>query len=279
MALRRSVLSAGLGLISLAAVAGVYLVPASGQESPGGVHIGHKAVTRFLVSAEHIEQTALAQYDQLKHEAEAQHALLANLDPRVERVRKIAKAILPHTMKFNERAKDWDWEINVFSSRQINAFCMPGGKIAVFSGLIDQLKLTDDELAMVVGHKISHALREHARSRAGKEEITAYGALAISVLIGNGAGDLTRIAGGLLNLRFSRGDEVEADLIGMELAARAGYDPRAGLSLWEKMTEISKGAPPQWLSTHPSGPFREKAIRDNLKDVLPLYEEAKARKG
>lgn len=133
---------------------------------------------------------------------------------------------------------------------------------------------------MIMGHEIAHALREHARERAGKQMATQGGALVVGILTGSGlATDMARGAGGLLGLKFSRDDETEADLVGMEIAARAGYDPRAGVTLWQKMSQASKGAPPQWLSTHPSGPSRIQVIEKNLKDVLPLYEAARRAKG
>ena len=146
-----------------------------------------------------------------------------------------SQEIKPHTYKWHKRAKDWTWDTLLIKSPAINALCMPGGKIAVFTGILDQLKLTDDELAMVIGHEMAHALREHARERAAKNMLTNVGALAVGVLIGGGAGDIARMGGGLLSLSFSRDNEQEADLVGMELAARAGYNPEAALSLWEKM--------------------------------------------
>ena len=195
-------------------------------------------------------------------------------DPQRKRVERIISELLPHVTKWNDRAKDWHWETMVIKSRTINAFCMPGGKIAVFNGLLERLQLSDDEATMVIGHEMAHALREHSRARAAKATLTTMGASAVALLIGGNVGQIARVGGGLLTLRFSRNDEKEADLIGMELAARAGHDPRAGLTLWEKMSNAAKGTPPQWLSTHPSGATRVELIKDNLKYVLPLYERA-----
>jgi predicted Zn-dependent protease len=153
---------------------------------------------------------------------------------------------------------------------------MPGGKIAYYTGILDQLKLTDDEVAQVMGHEIAHALREHARARMGKGAATNIGASIVSQVLG--LGDLGRTVAGygveLISLKFSRDDETEADLVGLELAARAGYDPRAGVTLWKKMQAASKGAPPQWLSTHPAGNTRITEIEKALPLVLPLYERA-----
>lgn len=246
-----------------------------------GVKIGHMAIVRNLYSGEALEKQALAQYEGLTRKAVQQKALLDENHPQVQRLRRIAAELLPHSYKFNDRARSWNWEINIIASPgTINAFCMPGGKIVFFTGILDKLQLTDDEVALVMGHEIAHALREHARERAAKQAITNVGAIAISILTGsNAAGQLASVGGDLLGRRFSRGDETEADLVGMELAARAGYDPRAGVSLWQKMGAVSKGVPPQWLSTHPSSASRIKTIEDNLKDVMGLYERAKAAKG
>ncbi len=264
----------------LAAVAITVATPAGAREpdTDGGVKIGRASVVRKLYSAEKLEKTAALQYDQLKGQAVAKHALLPDSHATSQRVKQIARALLPYAKKFNDRADKWDWEVNVINSGTVNAFCMPGGKIVVFTGIIDKLKLTDDELAMIIGHEIAHALREHARERAAKGMLTNVGILAVGVLVGNGAGELARVSGGLLSLKFSRGDETEADLVGMELAARAGYNPAAGVTLWEKMSAMAKGAPPEWFSTHPSSTTRVDVIKKNLPDVLPLYDKARARK-
>jgi predicted Zn-dependent protease len=154
---------------------------------------------------------------------------------------------------------------------------MPGGKIAFYTGILDQLQLNDDEVAMIMGHEMAHALREHARERMGKSAATNIGASLLSQLLG--LGDLGQTVAGLgvelLNLRFGREDESEADLVGMELGARAGFDPRAGITLWQKMGAANKGAPPQWLSTHPAGATRIADMERNLPRVMPLYERAR----
>jgi predicted Zn-dependent protease len=246
-----------------------------------GVEVGRNSAFANLVPAENIEQSAGQQYGQLLRQAASKNALAPNEHPQLQRLRTIARKIIPFALHWNPRAKDWRWEVNLIGSKQINAFCMPGGKIAFYSGILDQLKLTDDEVAMVMGHEIAHALREHARERMGKTAVThgaarLGGAIAASVFgidprLTDG---LARGGASLLTLEFSRSDESEADLVGMELAARAGYDPRAGVTLWQKMAAANKGAPPQWLSTHPSGSTRIADIEKNLPKVLPLYHAA-----
>lgn len=248
-------------------------------KEPEGVRIGNPSFVRRLVSAEKIELAGEQQYVQMTRQAVQRRALLPDEHPQVVRLRRILQNLTPYAAKFNDRATAWRWEVNVVNSRMVNAFCMPGGKIAFFTGILDRLQLTDDEVAMIMGHEIAHALREHARERAAKTALTNFGAMAVSVIVGGNVGEIARVGGGLLNLKFSRSDELEADLVGMELAARAGYDPRSGIALWEKMSAAAQGQPPQWLSTHPAGPTRIEQIKANLKDVIPLYEQAKARRG
>jgi len=241
-----------------------------------GVDVGERSQFSKLASAQQVEAAALQNYSQLKQAARQKDALLPDSHPQVVRLRAIAERLIPFSYEWNPRAREWKWEINVLASKQINAFCMPGGKIAFFTGILQQLQLNDDEVAMVMGHEIAHALREHARERMGKTMAT-QGAISLGAALlglGNNARMVADLGGQLLTLRFGREDESEADLVGMELSARAGYDPRAGVSLWQKMAEASKGAPPEFLSTHPSGPTRIKDIQHALPQVEPLYARA-----
>ncbi|MGA0024880.1 MAG: M48 family metallopeptidase, partial [Burkholderiales bacterium] len=162
---------------------------------------------------------------------------------------------------------------------ELNAFCMPGGKIMFYSGLIKRLNLTDDEIAIVMGHEIAHALREHSREQVSQEIAaqTAIGVGAALLGLGDGATQLTGAAyDALISPRFSRSHETEADRIGLELSARAGYDPRAGVTLWQKMIKASGGSsPPEFLSTHPAGANRIREIESLLPAVMPLYNAAR----
>ena len=257
----------------LLAAGSVLAVPAWARE---GVEVGPKSSLAQFVSAEQIEQAGVQQYAQMRQKAAQQNVLAPDGHLQVVRLRAIAQRIIPYTFEWNERARQWRWEVNLIGSQQINAFCLPGGKIAFFYGILDQLKLSDDEVAMVMGHEMTHALREHARERMGKTMVTR-GAIEIgSALLGlgNGGRYLADMGGQLLTLKFGREDESEADLIGLELAARAGYDPHAGVTLWQKMAAANKAAPAQWLSTHPSGPTRIHDIEVNLPKVAPLYARA-----
>ncbi|WP_422618465.1 M48 family metallopeptidase [Rhodoferax sp.] len=242
-----------------------------------GVDVGRNSLFSSLVPAETVEQSAAQQYAEMLQQAAAQNALGGKNHPQVRRLRAMAQRIIPHAMGWNPRARNWRWEVNLIGSRQVNAFCMPGGKIAFYSGILDQLQLTDDEVATVMGHEIAHALREHARARMAKNAATDIGANLLSNVLGLGqlGQTVTSYGAQLLTLQFSRKDESDADLVGMELAARAGFDPRAGVTLWQKMAAASRGAPPQWLSTHPSGNTRIADIQANLPKVLPLYARSR----
>lgn len=252
---------------------------AVGAREPDGVTVGNPSILRKLVPVASIENSAAQQFSALKQQANSKRALLPPNHPQNERLRRIARELLPFAEKWNPRAKEWKWEVVAIQSNNINAFCMPGGKIAFFTGILEQLQLTDDEVAMVMGHEIAHALREHARERAAKSTLTNVGGRIIGSLIFGQAGEAIGAgASNLLTLKFSRDDEKEADLVGMELAARAGYNPAAGITLWEKMGRAAKGAPPQWLSTHPAGETRIQLIKDHLKEVEGLYERARAAK-
>ena len=241
-----------------------------------GVEVGPQSSFSKLVSADQIEQAAAQQYLQMRQQAAQKNALAPDGNAQVVRLRSIAKRIIPFTYEWNERARQWRWEVNLIGSPQINAFCMPGGKIAFYYGILQQLQLNDDEVAMIMGHEMTHALREHARERMGKTAATR-GAIEIGAAIfglGNGGRYLADMGGQLLTLKFGREDESEADLVGLELAARAGYDPRAGVTLWQKMAAANKRAPPQWMSTHPSGPTRIRDLESNIPKVEGLYQRA-----
>ena len=272
-----------LGLYLLVALAFAQPVQAQTRE---GVQVGETSVFTKIVPADQVERSAALQYQQTLAQASKQHALGPADHPQVQRLRAIMDKIIPFTGQWNPRAQQWKWEVNLIGSNQINAYCMPGGKIAFYTGILNKLQLTDDEVAMVMGHEVAHALREHARERMGKGQATEMaarlgGSLLSSLLgIDPRLGDAVAQTGAnLATLKFGREDESEADLVGMELAARAGYDPRAGVSLWQKMAANNKGTPPGWLSTHPSGNTRIAEIEANLPKVMPLYERAKKSPG
>ena len=241
------------------------------------VDVGPSSKLRGLVPAEELENAATQEYAKLLNEAKSQGALAPQNHPQLQRLRAIAARIVPHAAQWNDRSKQWRWEVNLIGSKQINAFCMPGGKIAFFTGILDQLKLSDDEAAMVMGHEMAHALREHARARIAKSQGTGTLLSIGAQLLGLGQlGDVAaNIGTQLLTLRFSLEDETDADLVGLEMAARGGYNPQAAVSLWEKMGQAGGGANgPSFLSTHPSGPQRIQQLQANVPKVQGLYQRA-----
>jgi len=250
---------------------------ATTQTTSGGA-VGVDREQTMLVSSAEVNRSAEKAYAQTMQEARSAGKL--NRDPRqLQRVRGIAGRLVPATAVFRPDAPGWRWEVNVISSNDLNAWCMPGGKMAVYTGLMEKLALTDDELAAVMGHEIAHALREHGREKVGQSAgvdlaatiggvIGAY--YGVDSSVGKG---LVGAAGELAFMRpNSRGMEQEADRIGVELAARAGYDPYAAISLWEKMGRASGSSTPQWLSTHPSNETRLSDLRVYADRVKPLYK-------
>ncbi|MCM0608657.1 MAG: M48 family metallopeptidase [Ideonella sp. WA131b] len=228
-----------------------------------------------VAPASYVESMAQQQYAQILRQAQQQRAL-ATGGVQLERLRDMAARMVPFAPGCNERARQWRWEVNLLGSSQINAFCMPGGKIAFFTGILARLKLDDDEVAMIMGHEIAHALLEHARERlvkAGGTELLLRGGAA---LLGLGSlGDAAAAgASQLLGLKYSRDDESEADALGLIIAAQAGYDPRAGVTLWQKMIRIGGDQPPPWLSTHPAGERRIADIQARLPQLTPVFERA-----
>jgi len=163
---------------------------------------------------------------------------------------------------------------------------MPGGKIAFFTGIIDQLQLTDDEIATIMGHEIGHALLEHGRARMSEQVLKSVGISVAATFfnLGQVSAELLAQAANLaVSLPYARKQESDADLVGLELSARAGHDPRAAVAVWQKMSRLSQasaksaggsGQPPQFLSTHPSHESRIREIEANLPKVLPLYRKA-----
>jgi predicted Zn-dependent protease len=232
--------------------------------------------------ARQFDQQSKLQYDQMLNEAHKKDAVATEKNAQLIRLRAIAKRLIPFTARWNPDAASWKWEVNLLNSPTVNAFCMPGGRIAFYNGILTKLNLTDDEVAMVMGHEIAHALREHAREQAGKNTATslvariagAAGAAYFGVdpRLGDAAAGV--VAKGAA-LSYSRGDETEADLVGMDLAARAGFDPRAGIALWQKMGSVNKSQPLPFLSTHPSGKDRINEMNKNMHLVLPVFAKAK----
>nr|WP_287464124.1 M48 family metallopeptidase [Accumulibacter sp.] len=235
----------------------------------------------MLVSSNEVNRAAAKAYQETLREAQAKNLLNRNAQ-QLARTRQIAARLIPATAAFRNDAPAWRWEVNVIRSRELNAWCMPGGKIVVYSGLIEQLQLSDDELAAVMAHELAHALREHGREKAGQaagiNAAAAIGGALIGAYFGIDSGLGSTVIGTVGDLAFmrpnSREMEQEADRVGIELAARAGYDPQAAVSLWQKMGRTVSGRPPEWLSTHPANETRIADLRLYAERVQPLYETA-----
>ncbi|MCC6209894.1 MAG: M48 family metallopeptidase [Burkholderiales bacterium] len=258
-------------------------LPAAAATRQEGVDVQRSKF--LLLPASTVEKSAAQQYGQLLRAAQEKNAL--NRDPQqLERLRGIARQLIPYATRFNKDAQKWRWEVNLISSKSVNAFCMPGGKIAFFTGIIESLQLTDAEAATIMGHEIGHALLEHGRARMSEEVLKNVGISAAAAMLNLGQVStslLAQAANLAVTLPYARKQEADADLVGLELAARAGYDPRAAVAVWQKMSRLSqsgaqtagRGQPPQFLSTHPSNENRIREIEANLPRVLPLYNNSK----
>jgi len=250
------------------------------QTTQGGVvGVERRQSMSSLVSSSQMDRSAAQAYRQVIAEAGKKNQL--NRDSaELARVRGVADRLIPSTAAFRADAPSWNWEVNVISSDEVNAWCMPGGKIAVYTGLLAKLNPTDAELAAVMGHEIAHALREHGRERASEQMAQQIGVSVLSTALGRGdlGAQLTQtVLDVTLALPHSRTHETEADRIGVELAARSGYDPRAAISLWQKMGNLGGGKPPEWMSTHPSDQSRIRDLQNYSERVAPLYEAARHR--
>jgi predicted Zn-dependent protease len=237
----------------------------------------------MMLSEQQVDRMSAESYLATLQEAKNKKTLNTN-PAQVKRVRDISNRLISQVGHFRKDALDWKWEVNVEQNDQVNAYCMPGGKIMVFTGLIDKLKATDDELAAVIGHEIAHALREHGRERMSIASAQQMGLAGLAVLAGTsknqtaaGAGVQAAALGSSLffALPNSREQEREADRMGLELAARAGYNPNGAVSLWQKMGQQGGGAPPEFLSTHPANQTRINDLKAMIPAVMPLYQAAK----
>jgi predicted Zn-dependent protease len=238
---------------------------------PGAVGIERKQT--MLVSEESVEQGAQKAYLGEVEQAKASGKL--NTNPALTaRIQRITDRLIPATGTFRPDAPNWKWEVNTLTTKEMNAYAMPGGKIMVYSGLVEGLHLTDAEIAAVLGHEISHALREHTRERVSRAYEQQVALLGLAVLTGTGSGTMdlaSEVASVTFGLPHDRQQEAEADVMGLELMARAGYDPHEAISLWKKMMAAEKSAPPQFLSTHPASANRIAELESHMPQVVPLY--------
>jgi len=245
--------------------------------SGGAVGVERKQYMFSMLSTDEVNQMYAQSYQQTLGEASTK-GMLDKTSATAKRVQAIADRLIVQAPKFRPDAAQWKWEVNLIKSDELNANCGPGGKIIFYTGLIDKLKLTDDEIAAVMGHEIAHALREHGReamSKAYGVEMARQGAGALFGLGQDSLALADTVVQYSMTLPNSRSNENEADLIGLELAARAGYNPNAAISLWNKMTEASGGSQPEFMSTHPASSSRIASLQAAIPKVMPLYEQAR----
>jgi predicted Zn-dependent protease len=264
-------------LLGVFALSGLVACTAVKTTSSGSIGLDRTQLMSPFVSEQQLAAGANQAYVTVLREQQAKGALNTDL-ALTKRVRGIASRIIPQVGAFRSDAKGWNWQVNVIESDQLNAWAMPGGKIAFYSGIINKLKLTDSEIAAIMGHEIAHALREHSRERASE-------AATLQLLVGVGGtlagvgGNTQAMAQMAYNATFamknSRTHETEADRIGVELMARAGYDPRAAINVWRKMGAASGArSQPEFLSTHPSPETRIADLTRYSALVMPLYQRA-----
>ena len=253
------------------------LVACTSTSRPGVVGVERSQF--MMISAAQIERISASSFEQQAKAAQKKNVLITS-GPQYERLKTIANRLIPQTAVFRDDTHSWNWGLQLIDSPLVNATCAPGGRITFYSGIINKLNLTDDEIAAIMGHEIAHAVREHGRERVS--QAMAQNVIANVALAAAGAGSAQSIDAAnqimqyVLVLPNSRQNETEADAIGLEIAARGGYDPRAAITLWEKMSKESKGKnPPEFLSTHPSNENRIKELSALMPRVMPLYEAAK----
>ena len=258
-------------------VSACLMVACANTSRPGVVGVERSQF--MMISAAQIERISASSFDQQAKAAQKKNILIAS-GPQYERLKTIANRLIPQTAVFRDDTHSWNWGLQLIDSPLVNATCAPGGRITFYSGIINKLNLTDDEIAAIMGHEIAHAVREHGRERVS--QAMAQNVIANVALAAAGAGSAKSIDAAnqimqyVLVLTNSRQNETEADAIGLEIAARGGYDPRAAITLWEKMSKESKGKnPPEFLSTHPSNENRIKELAALMPRVMPLYEAAK----
>ncbi len=262
------------------ALAGVLLLTgcqAVNTTGASAVGVDRKQYMFSMLSTNEINQTYAQAYQETLRQANAQGKLDTKSN-NAKRLQAIGQRLIRQATYFRPDAAQWDWQVSLINSPELNASCGPGGKIIFYSGIITKLQLTDDEIAAVMGHEIAHALREHSREAMSKAYGIEVAKLGLGAVLGLGQETMaiadTAVQYGMM-LPNSRGAETEADLLGIELAARAGFNPNGAVSLWRKMEQASQGQPAEFMSTHPSSSTRIATLQANIPKVMPLYEQAR----
>lgn len=230
----------------------------------------------LLVSSQQVLQLSAQSYAKELQKARSK-GVLDTSPITIQRLQRIADRLIPQVAVYRPDAVKWNWEIHTIQSKSLNAFVLPGGKVMFHTGIIDRLNLTDSEIAAIMGHEMAHALREHARERMSSKYATQAGLSIAASMFGlsQDQAKLAGMAGDLgISLPHSRLQESEADQIGLELMARAGYNPQSAVTLWQKMQQSGSGGMPQFLSTHPSSGNRIVKLQSLMPKVTPLYQQS-----
>lgn len=242
---------------------------------PGAVGVNRSQF--MMASSEDVNRLSAASYSEQNQKAKEKN-ILVTAGPTYDRLKFIANRLIPQTEAFRDDTRQWDWRLSLIDAPILNASCAPGGKITFYTGIIEQLNLNDDEIAAIMGHEIAHALREHGRERVSQataQNILVNIATALAGPYGSAVGAANQVAQYAIVLPNSRENESEADAIGLELAARAGYNPMGAISVWQKMLKATKDkGTPEFLSTHPSGETRIEQLTALMPSVEPLYKSA-----
>ncbi len=253
-----------------------FLSACANTTRPGAVGVNRSQF--MMISSSEVDRLSAISYNDQNEKAKEKNALVTS-GPTYDRLKRIANRLIPQTGEFRDDTRQWNWQLTLINASTLNASCAPGGKITFYTGIIEQLNLSDDEIAAIMGHEIAHALREHGRERLSQamaQSAVTNLALAAAGGYGSAVSAANQVAQYVLVLPNSRQNESEADAIGLELSARAGYNPRAAISVWQKMIKATEGKnPPEFLSTHPSGETRIEQLTALMPSVEPLYQSSK----
>jgi len=242
---------------------------------PGAVGVNRSQF--MMISSSEVDRLSAISYNDQAQKAKEKNILVTS-GPTYDRLKRIANRLIPQTGEFRDDTRQWNWQLTLIDAPTLNASCAPGGKITFYTGIIEQLNLSDDEIAAIMGHEIAHAIREHGRERVSQamaQSAVANIAMAAAGGYGSAVSAANQVAQYVLVLPNSRQNESEADAIGLELAARAGYNPQAAISVWKKMIKATDSkSPPEFLSTHPSGETRIEQLTALMPVVEPLYQQS-----
>ena len=242
---------------------------------PGAVGVNRSQF--MMISSSEVDRLSAISYNDQAQKAKEKNILVTS-GPTYDRLKHIANRLIPQTGEFRDDTRQWNWQLTLIDAPTLNASCAPGGKITFYTGIIEQLNLSDDEIAAIMGHEIAHAIREHGRERVSQamaQSAVANIAMAAAGGYGSAVSAANQVAQYVLVLPNSRQNESEADAIGLELAARAGYNPQAAISVWKKMIKATDSkSPPEFLSTHPSGETRIEQLTALMPVVEPLYQQS-----